>query len=126
MIDLLHEIWQTMRTNKLRTILTGIAVSWGVFMLIVLLSMARGVTNSFEHDIMSSNTALLTVYGGMTSMPYHGNREGRYIQFKRGDMPAIESSDRQRIEAVSSRMYGGGAISTPRQLSLSNMRVSTQ
>ena len=48
MTDLIREIFQTIRTNKLRTVLTGIAVTWGVFMLIVLLSMARGVTNNFQ------------------------------------------------------------------------------
>lgn len=42
MTDLAREILQTLGHNKLRTALTGIAVTWGIFMLIVLLSMARG------------------------------------------------------------------------------------
>ena len=46
MLDLINEISQTLRHDKLRTALTGLAVAWGVFMLIVLLSVARGVTNS--------------------------------------------------------------------------------
>ena len=36
MFDLIHEIRQTLATNRLRTILTGIAVAWGIFMLIIL------------------------------------------------------------------------------------------
>lgn len=48
MFDLFNEILQTMRTNKLRTILTGIAVAWGIFMLIVLLGFAKGVRTAFE------------------------------------------------------------------------------
>ena len=47
MLDLIREIGQAMRNNKLRTLLTGFAVRWGIFMLIILLGMARGVTNSF-------------------------------------------------------------------------------
>lgn len=113
MIDLLNEIWQTMRTNKLRTILTGIAVTWGVFMLIVLLSMARGVTNMFEYDMLSRNTAIIKVYSGLTSMPYKGNREGRYIRLDESDKSSIENNDRSHVKDITSRLTGGGAISTP-------------
>ena len=48
MFDLFREIYQTLRNNKLRTFLTGISVAWGIFMLIILLGMARGVTTGFE------------------------------------------------------------------------------
>lgn len=48
MMDLINEILATLKHNKLRTALTGFAVSWGIFLLIVLLSAARGVINGFE------------------------------------------------------------------------------
>lgn len=70
MIDLFNEILQTLSHNKLRTALTGIAVTWGVFMLIVLLSMARGVTNSFDKQMLSRNNAMIRVWSGNTSVPY--------------------------------------------------------
>lgn len=114
MIDLIREIAQTMGTNKLRTALTGVAVTWGVFMLIVLLSMARGVSNSFEHNMMSKNTAIIRVWSGTTSIPYKGNREGRYIKLNDADIRKIPENSPSHVDNVTSRFSGGGTLSTPK------------
>jgi len=112
MIDLAREILQTLGHNKLRTALTGIAVTWGIFMLIVLLSMARGVTNSFDHNMLSRNTAMIRVYAGKTSIPYKGNREGRYIQFDDADLRIVPEENARYVESVRSNISGGNKLRT--------------
>lgn len=114
MTDLAREIWQTLGHNKLRTVLTGIAVTWGIFMLIVLLSMARGVTNAFDYNMLSRNTAMIRVWGGKTSIPYHGNREGRFIEFDESDQKIVAQENSGYVEGISSSVSGGGKLSTPK------------
>lgn len=109
--DLAREIGQTLSHNKVRTALTGIAVTWGIFMLIVLLGVARGVTNSFEEGMSTHENEVIRVYSGQTSIPYRGNREGRYIRLNEGDMKGIAVNDMQHVKNVTARIYGGKQIS---------------
>ncbi len=106
MRDLFNEIAQALSHNKLRTALTGLSVSWGIFMLIVLLSMARGVTNSFEENMASGSQARIQIWGGMTSKPYKGNREGRSIDFKERDMKVLHEEHQDFVADVNSVIYG--------------------
>lgn len=89
MFDLFREIAQTLSTNKLRTALTGIAVSWGIFMLIVLLGAARGIQNGFNSGFGAMGTDQIEVYGGITSKAFNGYKEGRRIKLKDTDAQAV-------------------------------------
>ena len=97
MFDLIREISQTIKNIKLRSILTGIAVAWGIFMLIVLLGAARGVVNSYEEESSSSSVNSIRLWSGTTSMPYKGYKDGRWVRLKDNDMEAISGE----VSAVS-------------------------
>ena len=114
MIDLLNEILQTIRNNKVRTILTGIAVTWGVFMLIVLLGMARGLTNTFDENLMDNQSSRLKIWGGNTSIPWRGNPEGRRIIMKERDIKTLPASNPGEVDKVTAIIYGGSTLQTPK------------
>lgn len=107
MFDLIREIGQTMRNNKLRTFLTGFAVTWGIFMLIILLGMARGVTNSFAERTSGDRSKRLNVYSGVTSKPYKGFKEGRWITPDVDDMERLKADNPDLVESVASYKYLG-------------------
>lgn len=91
MIDLLVEIWESIRRNKLRTCLTGFAVSWGLFMLIVLLGAGNGLVNAFNSGRSGIESNTMEIYAGYTSKPYGGFQRGREIFLNDGDVSLTES-----------------------------------
>jgi putative ABC transport system permease protein len=93
MKDLLIEIWSSLRRNKLRTVLTGFAVFWGIFMLIVLLGAGNGLINSFNQDAGDIQVNTMMIGGGYTSEPYGGYRAGRQIEMKSGDMDLLKKGN---------------------------------
>ena len=86
MRDLFTEIWESLRRNKLRTALTGFAVAWGIFMLIVLLGAGNGIMNTTNANMAGINASTMRVYGSSTSKPYGGFKQGRYIELDERDM----------------------------------------
>jgi len=90
MLDLFIEIFESIRRNKLRTCLTGCAVSWGIFMLIVLLGAGNGIMNVTNLNASEVASNDMTVYGGYTSKPYNGLSEGRYLGLEESDVALTE------------------------------------
>ena len=95
--DLLHEIHSTLRQNKLRTALTGFAVSWGIFLLIALLGAGNGLMNSFSGNIADFISQSISVEGWRTSKPYAGYKENRWIQLDGKDLDYTTGKDWEGI-----------------------------
>lgn len=101
MKDLFTEIWESIRRNKLRTCLTGFAVSWGIFMLIVLLGAGNGLMNAFMRGGSNIATNTMSVYAGRTSKPYDGLKEGRRIELDDKDVELTAGKQfSQYVDAV--------------------------
>lgn len=114
MLDLAKEIWQTMRTNKLRTFLTGFSVSWGIFMLILLLSLANGMVKMSDEFMSANDPMRLTIYPNRTTFPYKGLKEGRRVQLNTKQFDPIENSNPDKISGVSGYNWINGQVSSQR------------
>lgn len=91
MIDIIQEIFQSLRRNKLRTTLTGLSVSWGIFILIILLGAGNGLKNGVSSNFSDRATNSVTLWSGTTSMPHEGLKSGRNLQFSEKEINAIEN-----------------------------------
>lgn len=103
-MDLINEILATLKHNKLRTALTGFAVSWGIFLLIVLLSAARGVINGFEERMGQRDNDLIKVWGGWAQKPYKGLKEGRPVRLRDNDEEILRIQNCRTISSVTAQM----------------------
>ena len=118
-MELLNEIWQTARRNKLRTSLTGFAVAWGIFMLIVLLGAGNGLINANLKQSDRFLSSSMVVFGGWTSKPYQGLKEGRDIRLHESDMEITAKEFSKNVDEV------GAQYNTSATISLGQQYIST-
>ena len=111
MRDIISEIWSTARRNKLRTTLTGFAVAWGIFMIIVLLGAGNGLINANMKMMGDFLTNSIEVYGGQTSKAYNGLNEGRYISLNRRDLSDTETGFTEHVDEVGACYYTSATVS---------------
>jgi putative ABC transport system permease protein len=86
------EIFDTIGKNKLRTVLTGFSVFWGIFMLIILLGTGQGLSNGFSYNFRKTAKNTIDIWGGQTSKPWQGLAVDRDIQLDIHDVDALRTA----------------------------------
>ncbi len=111
-LDKWQEIFSTIKKNKLRTILTGFSVAWGIFMLIILLGSGQGLQNGVETEFKQDAVNSIWLWPGQTSKTYKGYSIGRRIRFTNNDYEQIDTKI-DGVEYLSARFFirGSGTIS---------------
>ena len=110
MLDLIQELYGTVMRNKLRTALTGFAVAWGIFMLIVLLGAGNGLIHAFEKQSSRMVMNSMKIYPGWTGKAYRGWKEGRKISLNDQDRQLAAQSLPQRIESSGASISREGTL----------------
>lgn len=78
---IISEIFFSLKRNKLRAFLTGFAISWGIFLLIILLSAGNGFKNGVMGNFEGRQTNTINISAGWTSKEYAGYSKWRRIDF---------------------------------------------
>ncbi len=122
LFDQLQEIFYTLEKNKLRAILTGLTVSWGIFMLILLLGSGYGLENgvhaAFQEDAINS----LWISPGLTSIQYKGLKRDRKISFHNPDVNELSGKIHEK-EFISGRFFLGGNTTVRYEKKTGNFQV---
>lgn len=87
-----------MKHNKLRTLLTGLSVSWGIFILIVLLGAGNGLKNGVTSNFSDRATNTVQTWPGRTTMPYQGLQSGRNLHFSEKELQQVDRSIQEKTD----------------------------
>lgn len=90
-MDFWCEIYESVKRKPSRTILTGIGISWGIFILIVLVGIGSGFERGVFKLFNGFSKSTIYVYASETSMGYKGAASGRKIQFQKEDLNMLKS-----------------------------------
>jgi putative ABC transport system permease protein len=85
MRDRWGEVFDTIRRNKLRTILTAVSVAWGIFVMVVLLGLGHGLNNGIRSSFRRQAMNAIYMTANKTSVPNAGYGIGRRITFDNRD-----------------------------------------
>ncbi len=90
-MNILSEIWSSLSHNRFRTVMTGFAVAWGIFMLIVLLGASSGIEHAMRSQVEGEMKNKVDIYAGWATKPYKGLRADRDIHFSERDLLTLRS-----------------------------------
>lgn len=80
-MGIFSEIWESLSRNRFRTAMTGFAVSWGIFILIILLGASSGLENGIQASYGNKASNAVNMWAEATSLPYNGLPIDRELYF---------------------------------------------
>ncbi len=105
------EIFQSIKKNKLRAVLSGFTVSLGILLFIILFGLGEGLKNSYKDLFLDQSNNVVFVFPGKTTKPFGGFKSNRRIEFDNSDIEEISKQFDSRIEYINPRIRSGGIIS---------------
>lgn len=90
--DLWNEIISSLKSKPGRTMVTAFGVFWGIFIMVLLLSAARGFETGIKHKFSGIATNSIFVWAQKTSMEYKGMPKNRWYRFDTKDVEALQEN----------------------------------
>jgi putative ABC transport system permease protein len=109
-IERWKEIIQSIQKNKLRTALSGMTVSLGILIFIILFGLGEGLKNSYSDLFLNEANNVIFIYPGKTTKPYGGFRTNRRIELKNEDILAVKEEFSNSLEYINPRLNASEPI----------------
>ncbi|TDD96520.1 ABC transporter permease [Flavobacterium cellulosilyticum] len=102
-IERWQEIFEAIAKNKLRTVLTGISVASGIFILVILLGVGKGLQNGISAQFANDAEGVIWFWAGTTTKEYKGMNPGRRIQLRNNDFELSTQKFEDQIDKKSAK-----------------------
>ncbi len=102
-LDRWQEIFSSIRSNVLRTVLSGFTVALGLFIFIVLFGIGRGLQNAFSEGFAGDAKNLIIFSTGKASLAYKGLQSDRNITMNNSDYDFLINTDKEKAGPSSPR-----------------------
>ena len=102
-LDRWREIFESIRSNVLRTVLSGFTVALGLYIFIVLFGIGKGLQNAFSANFAGDATNLITIFTRKTTIAYGGLQSDRQIILKNEDYEQITKENPEKLESATPR-----------------------
>jgi len=93
-----QEIFETIGKNKLRTFLTCLSVTSGIFILVILLGFSTGIQKGVKTQFEQDATNRISVRTRVTTKSYKGLNPGRFIQLRNSDFEELNNKYVDELE----------------------------
>jgi len=110
-LEKLHEIWQTITRNKVRSFLTAFGVFWGMFMFIGMLGIGQGFENGMKKQVSNVATNSMFVFARTTTVEYKGFNAGRWWNMNQDDIELLKSQISE-IKTIAGMLWVGNFKAT--------------
>jgi putative ABC transport system permease protein len=97
-----QEIFEAIAKNKLRTFLTGVSVASGIFILVILLGVGKGLQNGIAKQFENDADGVIWIWAGTTTKEYKGLNPGRKIELHNTDYDLATTNFETEIDKKSS------------------------
>ncbi len=89
--DAFRQLWADLSAQRLRTVLTVLGITWGTVAVVVLLAFSVGLERQTLKRFHGLGDRIVILFGGRTTVPYAGFREGRSINLRETDAAILEA-----------------------------------
>lgn len=84
------DFFNDIRTQRLRTLLTVMGITWGTVAVVVLLAFGIGLERQTRKRMHGLGERIVIVFGNRTTKTYEGFPEGRYIRLQEEDVDLLQ------------------------------------